>query len=75
MLQVATFFRCNISYEKQPAFCILLNKVPGLSFNSKCNIRNYLQHNKKYGKHNNPRPFSKQELADKGIVSLPIIKN
>ena len=55
---------------KQPAFCVILNNVPGLSLQVKCAIRSFLQENKRLGKHNNPRPFSSPEVANKGIVSF-----
>ena len=46
----------------------MLEKVPGLSSTAKANIRKFVS-DKKMGKHNDPRAFSNDELAQKGIVS------
>ena len=67
IFQVATFFRTKLKYSKLPAYAVVLDKVPGLSSTAKANIRKFLS-DKKNGVHNNPRPFSNDELAEKGIV-------
>jgi len=66
--QIATFFRVNISYEGSKAYCVVLSKVPGLSSEAIYGIRMFLKDGRN-GAFNNPRRFSTQELADKGIVS------
>ena len=67
-LQIATFFRTNIKYNKMPSYAVLLDKVPGLSTLAKVSIKKYVA-DKQMGIHNNPRPFSTTQMAEQGIVS------
>lgn len=52
-----------------PGYAVILDKVPGLSVTAQSNIRKLVA-DKKKGVQNNPRPFSTEELAEKGIVSM-----
>jgi len=70
--QIATFFRTNIQYEKRKAYAVILSKVPRLSLQATTGIRMFLK-DKQNGKTSNPRPFSTDEVAAKGIVSILII--
>jgi len=62
-----TFFRTNLQYEKQKAYAVILNKVPGLSLQATTGIR---LKDKLNGRTNNPRPFSTDEAAARGTVSI-----
>ena len=67
--QIATFFRTNLQYEKQKAYAVILSKVPGLSLQATTGIRLFLK-DKLNGRTNNPRPFSTDEAAARGTVSI-----
>ena len=47
---------------------MVLDKVPGLSVRGKSEIRRFLK-DKSMGINNNPRPFSSEDHAARGIVS------
>ena len=51
-----------------PAYCLKLERVPGLLDEHKRDLRMYLSKNKKMGAHNVPRKFLPQDLAMAGIV-------
>jgi len=68
--QIATFFCTNTLYEKQKAYCILLNKVPALPIKAITWMQSFLKANKDSGKMNCPRPFSTEEVAASGLVSV-----
>ncbi len=59
-------------YQKQPAFCMILNRIPGLPQSSKEELKRFLKNNLDKGCNNNPRNFSSDELATKGIVSFKL---
>ena len=51
-----------------PAFCIKLEKVPGLSSGIKASLRRFIGNNRDLGIHNVPRRFNTQEQAVCGQV-------
>lgn len=51
---------------------MILNRIPGLPQSSKEELKRFLKNNLDKGCNNNPRNFSSDELATKGIVSFKL---
>ena len=74
VLQVVTFLKTSVVYQKQPAFCMILNRIPGLPLSVREEAKRYIKKNLDKGCNNNPRHFSSEELAAKRIVSFNFTK-
>lgn len=57
-LQIGKFFHVGIDYKKSPAYCVRLDRVPGLSHGDQEKIRSYITRNKQYGTNSIPRRFA-----------------
>ena len=53
-----------------PAYCVKLDKVPGLPFEARATFRKVLATNKQMGVHNVPRRFNPEHLAQLGQVRI-----
>ena len=58
-MQIATFLNTTIKYNRQPAYGIVLDSVPGLSVMAKQQLKAHVS-DKSRGVKNNPRFFSTQ---------------
>ena len=58
LLQIKTFFRTGVEYKKTLAYCVRLDRVPGLSVCVQEEIKGYISQHKELGTNSIPRRFS-----------------
>ena len=48
-LQIKTFFRIGVEYDRRPAYAIRLDRVPGLSITEQAQIKGFISQHKEFG--------------------------
>jgi hypothetical protein len=67
-MKVQTYFRTDTEYQKNPAFCVRLDRVPGMSSQMKEKIKRFVSKNKELEINNRGRQFVSPDTVAGGSV-------
>ena len=67
-IQIKTFFHVGIEYKKNAAYCVRLDRVPGLAVGAQDEIRHYISGHKDKGTNSIPRRFLSIGVSKPGQV-------